>query len=248
MATIDALRAGPRLRLTGNRPELWLDAISAGCWLGLVSIWATDRDGGHHAGGVSSASPALAQWVLMVGAMMLPVLTPRARLIALRGLRQRRHQAIAAFAVGYLAAWTFAGGVLIMLVRVTGLAGIGPVVLCLLMAAAWHCAPPRRSAVRQCGRLPTLALTGVRAHLDCVTAGALAGRSALWTCGPAMSAMCFVHAPVLALGIAGVLLAENRAGPNPEQRIGSAAQAGGLVMLAGLVALTAGWPIAAGLL
>lgn len=212
--------------------------MSALCWLGLMMTWVTQRHGAHRAAaGAGAAWAPLGSWMLMVGAMMLPVLTPQARQIALRGLWHRRHQAVAAFAAGYLAVWTIVGVALIGFFQVTGVRGPGAAVVCLLAAAAWHCTAPRRAAVRQCGRFRTLALTGFRAHLDCLAAGALAGCSAVWTCGPAMTAMCLSHGPVLAIGVGGVLLAEHRSGPNPEQRIGSAAQAGWLVMLAGLAGL-----------
>jgi hypothetical protein len=62
-----------------------------------------------------------------------------------------------------------------------------------------------------------------------------------------MSAMFFAHGPVLAVGVAGALLAECRSGPNPEARIGGAAQACWLVILSGLVALAAGSSAAAAL-
>jgi len=222
--------------------------ISAVCWLVLLLGWLTVRPEAHHA----AAHPvgvwaALVQWLLMVGAMMLPLLGPQAGLIARRGLRRRSRQAVAAFVTGYLAVWAVAGLALLLLMLASGVAGPGPVVACLLAAAGWHCTPLRRAAVRQCGRVPTLALTGGRAHVDCVAAGALAGRLAVWTCGLAMSAMCFAHGPVLAVGVTGVLLAECRSGPNPEARIGSATQACWFVVLAGLVAFAAGWPGAASL-
>jgi hypothetical protein len=238
VSTIGAVRVGWRLRL---RPSVWLDAVSAVCWLGLALGWTAARPGGHHAAAdLGSTWSALGRWMLMVGAMMLPVVAPTAQAIGLRGLRHRRHQSVAAFSVGYLAVWSLVGSALILVIRFSGAAGAGPVVLCLLAAAAWHCAAPRRAAVRQCRRLPTLALTGARAHVDRLAAGALAGGTSIWTCGLAMTAMCFAHGPALVVGVAGLLLAENRPGPNPEERIGSAMQAAWLVMLAGLIALAAG--------
>jgi hypothetical protein len=117
----------------------------------------------------------------------------------------------------------------------------------LVAAAGWHCAAPRRAALRLCERAPTLAINGIRAQVDCLTAGVRAGGIAVWTCGPAMTAMCLTHGPVLAIGVSAALIAERRSGPNPQARIGSAAQAGWLVMLAGLVGLATGWPATASL-
>jgi Predicted metal-binding integral membrane protein (DUF2182) len=242
-------RSWQRLRSATDRPGRLLDAVLVVCWLILLSMWAMHRQADHHsASGPDGTSPALARWVVMVGAMMLPIVVPQATMLARRGLRRRRHQAVTSFALAYLAVWTLVGLVLIRLAHVFGVAGGGPVMLCLLAAAGWHCAAPRRAAVRQCGQVPTVALAGIRAHVDCLGAGVLAGGTAVWTCGPAMMAMAFTHAPVVAVGVSAALLAEHRPGPNPEARIGSAAQAGSLVMLAGLVGVAAGWPATGALL
>jgi hypothetical protein len=255
VSSIEAPLAGPaglagrswqRLRSTTDRPERWLDAVSVMCWLILLSMWATHPQADHHSAPEPGGTwPALARWLVMVGAMMLPTVVPQARMIARRGLRRRRHQAVTSFAWAYLGVWTLVGLVLILFVHVFRVAGAGPVLLCLLAAAGWHCAAPRRAAVRRCGQVPTVALTGIRAHVDCLGAGVIAGGTAVWTCGPAMMAMALTHGPVLAVGVGGALLAEHTSGPNPEARIGSAAQAGWLVMLAGLVGVAAGWPAAA---
>ena len=71
-------------------------------------------------------------WALMVAAMMLPVVAPQVRRVAMRSLWSRRHRAAVSFVAGYVAVWLVLGAGLVAAVLALGgqehgaLAGRGP--------------------------------------------------------------------------------------------------------------------------
>ena len=181
-----AIAIAPARRLLVRRPEAWLYGFAAFAW--LVLVLAAPGGGGHvghahpgaEAGTVAGAWP---MWGAMVVAMMLPVVAPAARQVALRSLWHRRHRALAGFVLGYLAVWLAVGGVFVAVVRV-------PLAIVLLAAALWQVAPARRRAMRRCGALPPCALR----DRDCVEAGVRLGGRCVFTCAPVMAAMAGVAA------------------------------------------------------
>jgi len=90
-------------RLIWTYPHWWAVAVCAAAWASLFARWAS----GHHAHGF-----ALADWMLMVGAMMLPLVFDHLRVAAARSLWTRRHRAMAAFLCGYAAVCVLSGIVL----------------------------------------------------------------------------------------------------------------------------------------
>jgi hypothetical protein len=228
------------------RPEWWLYAVALLAWSTLLTQAAVDAAHGsalHHphqpALGIGQVATAVGRSMVMVAAMMLPLLVPHTRAVVRRGLWVNRYRAIAAFALGYLAAWcTFSAGLeLALAIYGRDVSYPGLTMLLLLIAAGWQCTPARRSLWRRCCRLRPMAATGRRAARDRVRAGYRIGWLCVGTCGPVMAVMSVSHGIGTAVGLTGVLLAEHRRGPNPEERIAAPIQAALLVVLAGVVGL-----------
>ena len=180
----------------------------------------------------------LAGWTAMAVAMMLPLGRRQARWLAFRSLPRHRHRAVATFAVAYVAAWVGAGAIAIAAlapVREAPLAVAGA----LALAAVWHRAPLRRRLLLRCGVRRVPAVVGWRAVADWMRAGGGAGARCLVTCGPLMLPMAIAHHPGLVVGVALVVAAERRPGPNPERRAGRRADAACVALAAVAVAALA---------
>jgi predicted metal-binding membrane protein len=218
----------------------------------VVAAGPSSAHAHHHASPRSSAAPATAlsdagswlaewrHWILMVLAMMVPVVAPYARRVALRSLWRRRHRAMTWFLLGYLAVWFAIGAALSAVLVSHGRAHAWAVVpITLLGAAAWQISPPRRRALRRCGSLPPGVIRGWRADCDCATTGFRIGLRCAFVCGPVMLAMAVSHSLILMGGVFAMLLSERARGPNPDRRAGRPLEAWGLVTLAAVVAALA---------
>lgn len=248
-------------RVAARRPEAWIYAaataaglvVAAGAVTGGTTVSPSPGapDAHHHghgpggpplaAGdGFGAVAAAWSRWMVMVAAMMLPVVAPHARRIALRSLWPRRHRSMAAFLLGYLAVWAVLGTVV-----VAGLAArtrhppATTVVVVLVAAAAWQVSAPRRRVLRRCEAPRPSALWGWPADRDAMVTGGRAGLRCTVTCGPAMLAMAVSHSVWLMAGLLVLLLTERARGPNPGQRAGRPHEAVGLVAFAGVAALAA---------
>ena len=179
---------------------------------------------------------AVGWWLAMVIATMLPWTGRDARWLAFRALPALRQQAIAVFALAFLAVWAAAGAVALLAVAPWQgePAAVAPA---LALAAAWQVAPARRRALRRCGVSRAPAIRGRRARADWARTGAVAGGRCVATCWAVMLPMAILHSPVLMLGAALVVAGERRPAPNPERRGGRPAEA--LALLAGAVAFAA---------
>jgi predicted metal-binding membrane protein len=215
-----------------RQPELWLYVLAAGAGLALVA-----HAHHHH----RSLLPGWVGWTAMVLGMMLPVVAPQARRIAMRSLWERRQRAMAWFLAGYLAVWFAVGAVLVGVLLALGLSDPGPAVLAaaLLAAAAWQVARPRRRVMRRCGVLRPCAARGWRANRDCAESGVRIGLRCTFTCGPVMFAMVLGHGLALMAGLLALLVSERARGPNPERRAGRPLEAWCLVGFAAVAGLPA---------
>ena len=248
MASRLAVRPAAVRRLLSRRPETWLYGLSAAAGTVLVALAAHDGGGepalAGRPGGPDPSSPAGAwgAWMAMVAAMMLPIIAPQARTVALRSLRRRRHRAMAGYLAGYLGVWAVLGAVLVVVLHATGVPHppAGLAVVGLLGAAVWQVAAPRRRVLRRCGSVRLGAAKGFAADRDCAAAGWRSGLLCAFTCGPVMLAAAAAHHQPAVMGAVLVLLLTERApGPNPERRAGRRLEAWALAGLAATVALGA---------
>jgi predicted metal-binding membrane protein len=188
-------------RLLRDRPEAWIYAISAACWAALIlaparSAAAAFCLGGDRLAGLSFAAgpafvsfewlPALSHWLLMVGAMMLPMAAMAIRHVAFRSFRRRRARAMAGFLLGYAAVWMAAGPLYLALGAAVHLAAGGAILVplgaALAIACAWQATRTKRRALRRCHKTVPLAPSGWRADRACLAFGLAHGRACLTSC------------------------------------------------------------------
>ena len=223
-----------------RRPALWLNTIALAAAALLVLDVLPSAGVGHHGAGHGGGS-LLRDWVgwsLMVTAMMLPLVAPVVSRAAAGGLWARRRQAVAEYLLGYLTPWLVVGLAAAVVVRAVfpHPVGTSATVTALVLAAAWHVAPPRRRLMSRCGAVQPGALRGLRATVDAVHNGWVLGLRCVATCFPAMILMLLSHQLLFMAAIAVVLWSERRRGPNPAERVAHPAQAGALLALAGAAA------------
>lgn len=235
-------------RFAAGRPEAPAYAASAACWAALLLAWTAPAapafciaGAGLFSGlsfGLRSALAdfhwpfALGHWLLMIGAMMVPMTAAALRIVALRSFRERRGRAMGLFLAGYIAVWLavaplYLVGALAAHVA-TGGALLLPLGMALGLAAAWQASAAKQRALRLCHRTVPLAPSGLRADWACLRFGVDHGRYCLASCWalmliPAASG----HHPALMLAAAAVAIAE-RLGPmgRPDRTAGPLAAAG----------------------
>ncbi len=164
-------------------PHWWAIALCAGAWGWAATRWWEAR----HVHGLE-----LFDWLLMIGAMMLPLVFAHLRVVAARSLWPRRQHAMAAFLCGYAAILLLAGAAMISVtdaVDVVAQAGSPAAgATAFVLAAAWQLSPQKRRALTACHRTVPLAPRGWRADRDCLLYGWTIGRSCLVSCAGLMLA------------------------------------------------------------
>src|SRR3954447_20317346 len=222
-------------------PEWWVYAVAAAAWVALLAMsLAMSMPMVAH---TLSWTERWTHWLLMVGAMMLPVAARQVRAVAQRSLWSRRQRSAGWFVVGYVALWAAVGAGLVTIVIGAGLdhGASDLLVVSLLLAAAWQTSAPRRRLVRRCEALKLGAPSGLAGDLDCARLGVRSGVRCLQECWPAMIAMALSQSLVLMAGLTVVLLSERTRGANPQRRGGRPLEAwvlAGFAAVALVVALT----------
>ena len=164
------------------------------------------------------------EWLLMIGAMMLPLAIPPLQFVAQQSFARRRQRALALWLAGFLTLTAAAGVVAslaILLLR--GLlasidVALWSAAICYAVAAGWQISQAKRRALVLCHVTPPLRPFGIAADLDAARFGFGHG----WRC----SRSCFpVMVPVMVAGpspmemfvIFALLLAE-RSAFQPDRR------------------------------
>lgn len=146
-------------------------------------------------GALDGAPLVLSQWILMSGAMMLPLLVPAASYVRIRSFECRRVRAQVMLVVSFWATWSVLG---LFILPVQALQGelrapafVLPV-LAAVIAFAWQISNARCRALKRCHAAATLRPFGVGADWDCARYGVAQAIACLRTCFPAMCAMMLV--------------------------------------------------------
>jgi predicted metal-binding membrane protein len=187
---------GKLLRFGWHHPEWWVVTTAAVTWMFMAGM---SHPHASHTGitpGRGHAQDTLGM-VAMVLAMMLPLTLANVRHVALSSLWRRRHRAIAAFLVGFLAVWIVVQTVIVegtweLLAPLIGWKTMGGVAM--VAAALWEIAPIKWQRLRRCHRTVPLGPRGWRADADCAYYGVTMGFSCVTTCWALMvAAAAFSH-------------------------------------------------------
>jgi predicted metal-binding membrane protein len=205
-----------------NHPEWWIIAGAVAAW--IVAITASA--GVSSQGIICSVLPVggtgrplwpaeLSGWLVMCGAMMLPLTVMPVRHVAFRSLWRRRHRAIFGFLLGFGFVWIAVGLISVTLFGFYGRpASVGVAgALAIAPAAAWQLMPVKRRALLACHRTAPLAVDGLRADLDCIRYGLMHGRFCLLSCWALMLAATVLHTSLLAMVAASIVALAERYRP-----------------------------------
>jgi predicted metal-binding membrane protein len=193
-----------RLRRIGWRhPEWWVGLAAAAAWMFMFGM---SHPHASHTGIIPGRGGTLGM-VAMVIAMMVPLTLTNVRHVALSSLWRRRHRAIAAFLVGFLAVWIVIQSAIVgswgLLAAIVGWGTAGGVAM--VAAALWEVAPIKRQQLRRCHRTVPLAPRGWRADADCAKYGVTTGFSCVTMCWALMvAAAAFSHSLMVMIVLFGV--------------------------------------------
>lgn len=156
----------------------------------------------------------LADWALMLVAMMSPALILPLHHIRIRSFTRRRRRAVALFVAAYATVWLTLGAALAALgVAVAALAPQSylPAVLAIVAALVWQCSPIKQRCLNRCHAHPELSAFGVAADIDVLRFGAVHG---LWCVGSCWLLMLFPlllpHGHLAAMAAVTVLILSER--------------------------------------
>lgn len=170
-------------------------------------------------------------WVLMVCAMMFPLIGPMVGHIAGRSHPTTRHRMLVAFVASYLAVWLAAApvalGAALVLQWVAGAVGEPRLVAPLGCAAAalWQISPAKRRALNRCHGTRPIRAFGRAALADAAAFGLLHGWRCAASCLPVMALPGAGGHDVTAVAVIAALLLAERAQPQPQLGLSSAALA-----------------------
>jgi predicted metal-binding membrane protein len=140
-------------------------------WLLLSSGWP---DALELAIALNPPARLLADWALMLLAMMPPLLAMPLVHVLRSSLPRRRVRALAHFALGYGLVWMTAGPILIGLALLLQFAaGESALAAALLLATVWGASPWQRAALNRSHRLRRIGLFGWAADRDCLMFGVI---------------------------------------------------------------------------
>jgi len=165
-----------------------LIALGASLLLGAGAVpgGAGRCGGGHHAAAGPACAPLLlAEWLVMVAAMMTPLLVPTVNHVWRSSLRHRRADALLALGAGYGLCWAAAGLVLLPVATTIGHGWITAAAL-FASALAWSCSPVAQYARNRCHRVRGIDPFGLAADRDSFVQGAMAGGPCVLACWPWM--------------------------------------------------------------
>ncbi len=161
--------------------------FAACCWIGMILRHGAREHFVLHSS-LSAPAADFFDWMLMVGAMMLPTTLPAIDDVVRRSYRRRRWRATLEYAVGYSACWGIAGVAFALLRLHPSLHDRRIAALACLLAAVWAFLPARRIWFARCHRQIPLGPVGWRADWDALRQGAAHGVPCIPMCWLLMAA------------------------------------------------------------
>lgn len=150
-----------------------------------------------------SAWPALAEWSLMVAAMMPLLIADPVDNVWRSSIASRRPRALGLFALGYASLWVAAAIMLVPAAVVMLFLAPGSFAFlgALALALTWSASPAAQEARNLCHRRHRVGAFGPRADRECLAHGLRTGAACVMTCWPWMLVPITVaaaHVPAMA--------------------------------------------------
>jgi predicted metal-binding membrane protein len=212
-----------------RHPEWLLLVVAVAAWIVLTPLTAHPmgplEHGGHHGTLAGSAmegfGSALAVWLLMVLAMMLPTTVPMVRYLGFGTEPARRQRSIGLFALGYVALWSLPGLPLALLSSAVGVLSGWPLAALVALAALWELTPLKLRALRGCCRTWPVRYTGPAADRAARQFGVRHAVPCLVSSGPAMAVLMLAGHPWPATVLLTALMMAQKLLSRPERwRVG----------------------------
>jgi len=227
---------GQRIRHSAERrPEWWVLAVSAACWVALLRLslssqgsigpGSTPMSGGdatlnEMAGmcGVSRATgwwswrppgEAVGMWVVMTVAMMIPLTIPSLRHVARMVPQAARSAALATFCSAFVLAW-IPGVALAVWIHGRPPVSAGIVAAAFVAAGVWELTPMKRRALLACHRTAVIRAAQPGRRRTCWQFGIRRGAWCTASCGPLMVALLLTGHALIPLLVVTVGLAVQR--------------------------------------
>ncbi|MEW7857128.1 DUF2182 domain-containing protein [Pseudomonas chlororaphis] len=151
-----------------------------GSALSIVASWPTVLEAEL---ALNPVQQMLADWALMLLAMMPPLLAMPLMHVWRSSLPRRRIRAALGFLLGYSALWLTAGPLLMVLALLLQLSvADAALATALLVALLWSASPWQRAALNRGHRLRRIGLFGWAADRDCLVFGASHGAWCIASC------------------------------------------------------------------
>ncbi|MFL9853971.1 copper chaperone [Pseudomonas chlororaphis] len=148
--------------------------------LSIVTSWPTALKAEL---ALNPAQQMLADWALMLLAMMPPLLAMPLMHVWRSSLPRRRIRAVLGFLLGYTALWMAAGPLLMGLALLLQLSiADAALATALLVALLWSASPWQRAALNRGHRMRRIGLFGWTADRDCLVFGATHGALCIASC------------------------------------------------------------------
>ena len=129
------------------------------------------------------------EWMLMIAAMMMPMLSGAVGHVRARSLPRRRKRSLALFIIGYWAIWGACGIPIVLAMLTLQLMQLSPVATIALVGSLiliWQFSPVKQFCLNRCHDQPPLAAHGIAADLAALGFGVT---QAIWCCGTCWALM-----------------------------------------------------------
>jgi predicted metal-binding membrane protein len=198
------------MRRLAQVPQGWIYGVSSAIWAALVIHAGTGPTTG-------SLLHDLADWSLMVLAMMLPLAVPGARFAVAGSLWTRRHKAALEYVAGFAGVWIAFGLFMYVAVLHVGLVGKGKWALALSGATAtvWQASRQRQRAIARCGYISWPPAWGSSADIGTLRWGASSGVRCVATCWASILVMATAPLLPIMFFLLAVQAYERLPGPSP---------------------------------
>lgn len=204
-------------RIGWRAPQWWVSTAVPLGWLFAIAAWWTpvtaSEPASHHLH-TPLARPAAPDGLVTfacVVAMMVPLVLPTLRWVAIASLWTRRDRAMAVCLTGYLALWVVASIVIGLSVDTLHAAGgsFAATGMSAAAALAWQGTRSKRRALRACHVTRPLSPSGWTADRDCAALGVQVGWGCVRNCWAFMAVVfAFGHHPIAMFGIFLVMVIE----------------------------------------